>query len=90
MDSETVKEIRDELRVIRESQIKTESDLAYHIKRTDSLEKLLNIHESKIEKQVESVSEKVSKIEVPYKVSLFVLSALGLVAIIQQILSLTK
>jgi hypothetical protein len=90
MDSDTVKEIRDELKVIRESQLKTEADLFYHIKRTDSLEKLLQVHESKMERQVNEVGSKVAKIEVPYKVSLFILSTLGLVAIIMQILTFTK
>lgn len=90
MDSDTVKEIRNELKIIRESQVRTESDLNYHIKRTDSLEKLLNIHESKIESQVDDMNNKISKVEIPYKVSLFILSTLGLIAIIAEILSLTK
>jgi hypothetical protein len=90
MDLEAIKDIREELKVIRESQIRTEADLSYHIKRTDSLEKLLNIHESKIEQQIEGMDSKISKVEIPYKVSLFILSALGLIAIVAEILSLSK
>ena len=35
-------EIKKELRVIRESQIRTELDVKYHIKRTDLLEAKIN------------------------------------------------
>lgn len=90
MDVETIKEIRDELKVIRESQIRTEADLNYHIERTNKLEDLIKLHESKTEKHIDGLTTKISKIETPYKVSLFVLSAAGLIAVIQQILSFTK
>jgi hypothetical protein len=34
-----VQELKDELKLIRESQIRMEADLQYHIKRTDLLER---------------------------------------------------
>jgi hypothetical protein len=90
MDAETVKEIREELKIIRESQIKTEADLAYHIRRTDGLEKLLSVHEAKMERQSDAMSVKIGRIETPYKVSLFVLSALGLITVVMQIIAAMK
>ena len=85
-----LKEIRAELRVIRESQVRTEADLNFHILRTNKLEELIKLHEATSEKQVETLSDKISKIEIPYKVSLFILSAAGLITLIQQIISFTK
>jgi len=40
-----MKEIRDDIQAIRESQIRMESDLKYHIKRTDLLEQKVDKNE---------------------------------------------
>ena len=90
MDEATIKEIQHELRTIRESQIKLEVDVRHHIKRSDNFEDALLALEGKAEKQIEVIHAKVSKIEIPYKVSLFLISCAGLIAIITQIISLGK
>lgn len=43
------KELKDLITKIRDSQFKTESDLKYHIKRTDTLEELYKQNEKRIE-----------------------------------------
>lgn len=48
-------DLKDDIRVIRESQIRMEKDLKYHIKRTDLLE-------TKIEADIEEVHKKVAPI----------------------------
>lgn len=41
-------EIKQEMRAIRESQIRMEADLSYHIKRTDLLEARVEKHEERV------------------------------------------
>jgi hypothetical protein len=90
MDETTIKEIQHELRIIRESQIKLEVDVRHHIKRSDNFEDALLALELKAEKQIATIDSKVSKIEIPYKVSLFIIASAGLIAVIAQIISLGK
>jgi len=44
-----MKEIREDIQTIRESQIRMEADLKYHIKRTDLLEEKVNKNEEIIQ-----------------------------------------
>jgi hypothetical protein len=90
MDDSLIKEILQELKVIRETQIKLEVDVRHHVKRSDQFEDTVIALEAKVDKQVQAIDSKVSKIEIPYKISLFLLSTMGLIAIVAQILSFTK
>ena len=45
-----MEEFRRDIQLIRESQIRMEADLKYHIRRTDLLEKIVDDHKSQIEK----------------------------------------
>lgn len=47
-----MEEIRKDLQDIRESQIRMEADLKYHIKRTDILEARIEKHEIKVEQKL--------------------------------------
>lgn len=87
---DALKELRVEQKTIRESQIRMSEDLRHHIKRSDQLEKLVELQEARVSKQVSDVGDKVSKIELPYKISLYVLAAAGVIVLVQQLYAIFK
>lgn len=93
MDSEikeALKELRAEQKIIRESQIRTESDLSFHIKRSEQLERLVELHEARVDKDLAAISEQVKSIETPYKMVLWFIGAIGFIAVVMEIYSQLK
>jgi SpoU rRNA methylase family enzyme len=87
---EALKELRDEQKVIRESQIRTESDLHFHIKRSEHLEKLVEIQEARVNKELEEISEQVREIKLPYRLVAWFLGSIGVLAAALEIYSILK
>lgn len=87
---EALKEIRVEQKLIRESQIAMQVDLQHHIKRSDNLEKLLDAHETRVDKDLAAISEQVKSIETPYKMVLWFIGAIGFVAVVMEIYNAIK
>lgn len=58
-------DIREKLDEIRESQIRMEADLKYHIMRTDLLEEKLSKTETKMETAVEELDTRLHVVEQP-------------------------
>lgn len=71
-------EIREKLDVIRESQIRMEQDLKYHIKRTDTLENYVG----NIERRVDTLEKPVSVYIFAKKVSVVAGSLLTLLGVL--------
>lgn len=87
---EALKELKVEQKLIRESQIAMQVDLQHHIRRSDNLEKLLESHESRVDKDLADISEQVKSIETPYKMVLWFIGAIGFVAVVMQIYNQLK
>ena len=93
MDNEikdALKELRAEQKVIRESQIRMEIDVQHHVRRSDRLEAIQELHEARVAKNLEDISEQVRAIETPYKFVLWFIGAIGFVAVVMEIYSQLK
>lgn len=87
---DALKELRDEQKVIRESQIRMEIDVQHHVRRSDRLEAIQELHEARVSKNLEAISEQVKSIETPYKVVLWFIGAIGFVAVVLEIYNQLK